>query len=315
MKRSEHHHKKGHGGQFDEQLPEFGTEPSLTGKGSPKGKARRILGSTPVITVAVVMLLASIAALSWYAEQWKKKVTVSRVVVSGTTLISAKKIEGRLQMFKGRILDEVRIGEISKALASEPYIREMQASKELNGILRVRIRERLPAALAFNGDVRQIIDTEGVLLPDEGISGRFHRLTPVYGLSANTYAANGTNRLKADEQRLLADILKAFDESSHAGLLLSEIHFSPNNQSWFAVSGSPIRFIIGNDGNFKEKLKKFEIFWQKVVAKKGIDCYESVDLRFRERVFAREPESPVEPAAQSAGGATPAGSEIPDEHH
>jgi cell division protein FtsQ len=305
MTLSDHHHNKVRGGPLEDPVAEFGSEPSLTGRGSSKGKACRILGSTPVISVAVLLLLIAIASLSWYAAQWKKRVMVNRVVVSGTTLISPQKIEGHLQTFKGRNLDEVRIEEIRKALVSEPYIKDMLASKELNGILRVRITERKPAAVSINGQTRQIIDTEGVLLPDDEISGRYHRLTPVYGVSGTVPAGNRMSRLNTDEQQLLVDILKAFAESSHAGLLLSEIHLSSNNQSWFAVSGSPIRFIIGNDGNFKEKLKKFEIFWQKVVAKKGIDCYESVDLRFRERVFAREPENPVAPASPTIPSATP----------
>ncbi|NTW52278.1 MAG: FtsQ-type POTRA domain-containing protein [Chlorobiaceae bacterium] len=308
-------HNKGRTGLQQEPVLEFSPDPPLTGKGSPKGKARRILGSTPVITTLVVLLLGAIAALSWYAEKWKKGVMVNRVVVSGTSLVPAQEIERRLQVFKGRTLDDVRLEEIRRALGQQPYIRQMQTSRELNGILRLRIQERRPAAVAVNGESRLIIDTEGVLLPDNGISGRFHRLTPVYGISANSYGVNGTSRLKVDEQKLLVDILAAFAESSHAGLMLSEIHLSPANQSWFSVSGSPIRFIIGNDGNFKEKLKKFEIFWQKVVAKKGIDCYESVDLRFQDRVFAREVVIPVTPAAPSAQGAMPTGNQTPVEHH
>ena len=297
MTRSNHNNDRG--SWPEEPAPEFSTGPVRAGKGSPKGKARRILSSTPVITAMLMLLLGGIAALSWYAEHWKKRVMVNRVVVSGTTLISAPEIERRLQAFKGRNMEDVRLEEVRRALGPQPYIKEMQTGRELNGILRVRIQERQPAAVAVNGQSRQIIDTEGVLLPDDGVSGRYHRLPPVYGVSSN-----GTGRLRVDDQRLLVQILDAFNESPYARLMLSEIHLSPNNQSWFAVSGSPIRFIIGNDGNFKEKLKKFEIFWQKVVAKKGIDCYESADFRFQDRVFAREPEKPVEPAAKSASGAT-----------
>ncbi|HWR01898.1 MAG TPA: FtsQ-type POTRA domain-containing protein [Chlorobaculum sp.] len=292
-------YNKGRGTLPEEPVPEFSSGPVRSGKGSPKGKARRIISSTPVITAMVMLLLGGIAALSWYAEHWKKRVTINRVVVSGTTLISATEIEKRLQSFKGRNLEDVRLEEVRRALGPQPYIKEMLTNRELNGILRVRIKERQPAAVAVNGQSRQIIDTEGVLLPDDGISGRFHRIPPVYGVSVN-----GSGRLRADEQRLLVQILEAFAESPNAALMLSEIHLSPNNQSWFSVAGSPIRFIIGNDGNFKEKLKKFEIFWQKVVAKKGIDCYESADFRFQDRVFAREPEKPAEPAAKSASGTT-----------
>lgn len=262
----------------------------LSGPGSPKGKARRLLGAPPVITALLLLLVAGIAVLALQASSWKQKVAVSRVVVSGANLLSRQQIERQLAPFAGRKLAEVREEEVQRLLASEPWIREAKVGKELNGIIRVSITERDPVAMTLFQGRTMIVDTEGILLPDNGISARFHRLPQVYGIEGAVPARAGAWRMAADEERMLDSMIAAFAQTDYAGLLLREIHFSPGNQSWFLVSGSPIRFIIGNDGNFKEKLKKFEIFWQKVIAKKGFDCYESVDLRFRERVFAREPE-------------------------
>jgi cell division protein FtsQ len=279
-------------------------DPERSGPGSPKGKAGRLLGSVPVLTFFLLMLVAGISMLAWRASLWKEQVVVSRVVVSGTNLLSRKQIEGSLSRFAGRKLAEVRDEEIHRELASEPYIRQTRIGRELNGIIRVTITERQPLARTMFQGRPVIVDSEGVLLPDSGVSARYHRLPLVFGIVGAAPAAGGAWRMSGSDERMLEGMIEAFAQAKYAGLMLREIHLSPGNESWFLVSGSPIRFIIGNDGNFKEKLKKFEIFWQKVIAKKGLDCYESVDLRFRERVFARDTEvegpSPAPPVPAPA---------------
>ncbi|NTU92415.1 MAG: FtsQ-type POTRA domain-containing protein [Chlorobiaceae bacterium] len=284
--------------------------------GSGKGKARRLLGSLPVIAAALLMLVAAIVALAWYASVWKQEVKVARVVVSGLNLLSRQKLEHSLSAFTGRKLLEVREEELRRALASEPYIKEMKIGRELNGVIRVTVTERLPLATTFFQGQRMIIDTDGLLLPDNAVSARFHRLPFVSGVSGTVTAKPGVWRMPREDARMLEQMISAFSESDYAGLMVREIHLVPANQTWFQASGSPIRFILGNEGNFKEKLKKFEIFWQKVIAKKGLDCYESVDLRFRERVFAREPQiagsSPVPPEpAPAAPDSLPAIKPVP----
>ena len=308
--------------KHEQRSEELRQDPALPDLDAPEsvrprsGKLRRLFGTTPGMMTFAALLLAAVAALSWYATQWKQQVTVHRVVVSGVNLIPTASIERRLNRFKGKNLDEVRLDDVRRALAPEPWIKQMRISKELNGILRVGIDERRPAALMADAGQPLIIDTEGNLLPDEAVSERF-RLVPVYGARSTRPARpGGVRRLNDKDRNLLFELLVAFDQSTYARLMVSAIHLTPDNQTWFTVTGSPIRFVVGNDGNFKEKLKKFEIFWQKVVAKKGIDCYESVDLRFRQRVFATSPvneEASVDSTA--APVAPPAGGQLPDEHH
>jgi cell division protein FtsQ len=274
---------------LDEKDIDGGLLPEPGGPGSPKGKGMRLLASPPVVTVVLLLLFSGIASLAWHASRWKRNVPVTKVVVAGTKLVSKEQVSRLLAPFIGRKLAELNEEELLAALASEPYIRKAKISRELNGIVRVTISERQPmAATVFQGSP-MIIDTEGVLLPDKAVSARFHRLPQVYGIASATPFRAGALRIPDAEESMLESILEAFAQSEYARLMLRELHLAPGNQSWFLVSGSPVRFIIGNDGNFKEKLKKFEIFWQKVIAKKGLDCYESVDLRFRERVFAKEP--------------------------
>lgn len=298
-------------GAMPQQEPEAGyaaAGPDASGPGSPKGKLRRLLGSPPVVTAIIAFLVIVMAGLSFSASAWKKKVKVTRAVASGNAIVSAGEIEARLKGFNGRLIDEVSDNEIRGALSPIPYIRELTVSRELNGIVRVRVVERRPVAVTLFQGRSMIVDAEGMLLPDNGTAGRFHRLPPVYGIGSALPYGRGLYRMPRQQWSLLERLLSAFSASEYAGLLLREIHLEPANGSWFAVSGSPVRFIVGNDGDFKEKLKKFEIFWQKVIAKKGLDCYESVDLRFRDRVFAMDPAAvlpPTAPADSSGVSPTP----------
>jgi cell division protein FtsQ len=292
-------------GRTDDRLQELdGQDPS--GQGSPKGKARRILGSPPVVTAMLLMLVMGIAALAWKASSWKRNVAVSKVVVTGVKLLSRRQIESSLAPFTGRKLAEVHEEEILRVLNSQPYIREAKIARELNGIIRVIITERQPLAMTMFQGRPMIVDNEGMLLPDNAVSGRFHRLPQISGITGAVPSKAGTWRMAEGDVRMLDSMIAAFAQSDYAGLMLRDLHLAPGNQSWFFVSGSSIRFILGNDGNFKEKLKKFEIFWQKVIAKKGLDCYESVDLRFRERVFAKEPEVAGPSPAPSVTSPAPA---------
>ena len=291
------------------------------GPGSPKGKTLRLLGSIPVVTAFLLMLVAGITTLAWQASHWKRNVVVTKVVVSGTKLLSNEQVARMLSRFNGCRLEELSEDKLLKVLAAEPYIREAKISRELNGIVRVLVVERQPMAVTLFQGRPMIVDTEGLLLPDKAVSTRYHRLPQVYGITGAVPVNAGIWRMPMTDRELLDSMIAAFAQSEYAGLMLREIHLAPGDRSWFLVSGSPIRFILGNDGNFKEKLNKFEIFWQKVIAKKGLDCYDSVDLRFRERVFANEPG--VAGSSQAPSLSEPASPEpLPtlqpsprDEHH
>jgi cell division protein FtsQ len=276
-----------------------GMPPDFPGNGSskksgipeenlPEGRSRRIFSSRPFMAVVLLIIVLGLSGLAMYASRWKKGVVVGKVVVSGTSLLSRQDIEKRLHDFIGRNLEQVDTGSIRKRLLEQPYIRDIRVSKELNGIIRVEISERRPEAVTVYQDRKMIIDADGMLLPENGVSSRFARLPKVYGINGAVSAGAGTYRLAAREHSVLDRLLEALEASDYAGLMVRDIYLSGNNLTWFQAAGSPIRFIIGNEGNFKEKFKKFEIFWQKVIAKKGFNCYESVDLRFQDRVFAKE---------------------------
>jgi cell division protein FtsQ len=240
-----------------------------------------------------LMLLAALVALASYASQWKKKVLVRGFVVDGASIVSDRELLSRISAFKGSNLQKLDTRELKQRIMALPYLREAEISKELNGIVRIRVFERKPVAQAIIAGRIMAIDDEGFLLPERSnVADRFPDLLKITGITRIQAAKNGLQKIDRRDVELIRQFLDALAQSDYARLLIRELHLAPNNMSWCIAVQVPARFIVGNDGNFKEKLKKFEIFWQKVVSKKGFDSYEAVDLRFRDRIFTRVPVSP-----------------------
>lgn len=246
--------------------------------------------------LSFLIVLVALVALAFYASQWKKEVVVRDFVIDGASIISERELLSRMAPFQGRNLQKLDVQELKQRILVIPYLRDAEISKELNGIVRVVVFEREPLAVtAIDGQVL-VIDREGFLLPrTKGCSERFPNLLQITGITHLRIARNNLRQLDRQDIELIRQFLVALSESEYASLLIREFHLADNGMAWCLALQAPTRFIVGNDGNYKEKLKKFEIFWQKVVSKKGFDAYETVDLRFRDRIFTRDPVYPEVP--------------------
>ncbi|MCX6179781.1 MAG: FtsQ-type POTRA domain-containing protein [Chlorobiales bacterium] len=250
-------------------------------------------GSGKVKVLIFLSVLAVLAALTVAASQWKKGVVVRDIVIVGVSSSYAKDFSSSMNVYKDKNLLEIDSDEIKERVMQFPYVREALISKELNGIVRIKVVERVPTALTVLDGRVMAIDSEGFLLPGKKeLTGRVPKFLSVFGVSRLKVAGNGLQQLDLRDVQVLREFLDALSDSAYASLLIREFHFEGNNMTYCIAAQSPTRFIVGNDGNFKEKLKKFEIFWQKVVAKKVSDTYETVDLRYKDRVFTTDVVSP-----------------------
>jgi cell division protein FtsQ len=239
-----------------------------------------------------LMVLAALVALASYASQWKKGLLVRGFVVDGVAIIAEREILARMSGYKGRNLEQLDTRELKNRIRMIPYLRDAEISKELNGIVRVRVFEREPVAIMVIDGQTMAIDREGFLLPAKTeFADRFPKLLEIAEVNRLQVAGNGMQQLDKRDVELIRQFLEALSQTEYASLLIGKLHLAGNNMAWCVAAQSPTRFIVGNDGNYKEKLKKFEIFWQKVVSKKGFDAYDTVDLRFRDRIFTRDPVS------------------------
>lgn len=280
-------------------MSELEHTPDSSGSSGPdtKGVAGRNPGEAggnwKAVLVVLLAVFAGLAGLAYYASRWKKEIVVREVVIEGARIVPAREVSLVLNGFVGRNLQKVDAEAIRSRLLRIAYVRDVSVSRELNGIIRVRVVERVPLARTVFRNARMVIDREGVLLPATPAAvARIPGMITVFGISRTRDAGAGLRKLTPGDSTLLMDLTEALSESDYAGLLIRQIHLQNRPMTFCRAAASPARFIVGSDGNFKEKLKKFEIFWQKVVSKKGLDNFDTVDLRFRDRIFTRDSVSP-----------------------
>ncbi len=280
-------------------MSELEHTPDFSGSSGPdtEGGARRNPGegggNWKAVLVVLLAVFTGLAGLAYYASHWKKEIVVREVVIEGAKIVPARELSRVLNGFVGRNLQNVDADAIRSRLLRIAYVRDVSVSRELNGIIRVRVVEREPLARTVFRNTPMIIDREGVLLPETPGAGlRVPGMIRVFGISRTMDAGTGLKRLSPGDSTLVMELTEALRKSDYAGLLIREIHLENRPMTFCRAAGSPTRFIVGSDGNFKEKLKKFEIFWQKVVSKKGLDNFDTVDLRFRGRIFTRDSVSP-----------------------
>ena len=272
-------------------LPDSATPGSSEGSDGavkPDGTVSAYGGSGKAIVFIFLLVFVALAGLASYASRWKKEVLVKDIVVEGVTIKAGNEISSSMKACKGRNLYALDADELKAKAMLFPYVRDAVIMKELNGIVRIRVVERVVMALTVRDGRMMAIDTEGFLLPaKKEFSEQFPKLLSVSGISRLKVARNGLQQLDRHDVEEVAQFLKALQEGDYAKMLIRELHLAENNMTYCMAVEAPTFFIVGNDGNFKEKLKKFEIFWQKVISKKGFGSYEIVDLRFKERVFTK----------------------------
>ncbi len=246
-------------------------------------------GGWQLLFLVFLVVIGAFGGLAFYAGKWKKDVDVRKYVFDGNSIVSTRELADVLKLYHGRNLDSLEADDLRQRVLKFPYIKDVIIIKEMNGLVRIRVVERIPLAQTVVAGKQMIVDREGFLLPlNSVVETRFQRLPQVSGISRPKAQPNGLLQMSGQEADLLLRIAGALSESEYAKMLIREVHLESNNKSYCLTMQTPTRFIVGNDGNFKEKLKKFEIFWQKVVSKKGFDVYETVDLRFKDRVFTRD---------------------------
>ncbi|NTU96561.1 MAG: FtsQ-type POTRA domain-containing protein [Chlorobiaceae bacterium] len=253
------------------------------------GAPARHSGGWKLLFLVFILVAGALGGLAYFAGKWKQEVEVREILVDGATLVPAGDIANALKSWRGRYMQEIDTDELRRRVLHFPYVSDALLQKEMNGVLRVRLSERVPIARTILYGKILYIDREGILLPENSRIRAFYPMLPsVSGISRVRNMPNGLQCIDREQARLIEDFFSALGETEYASLLISEFHLADNNMSYCLTHQAPARFILGNDGNFKEKLKKFEIFWQKVVSKKGFDVYLAVDLRFRERVFTTD---------------------------
>ncbi|NTW48536.1 MAG: FtsQ-type POTRA domain-containing protein [Chlorobiales bacterium] len=237
--------------------------------------------------VLVIVLVIGFVLVFVLSQLWMKDATLRELVVVGNDVIKTEEVTGQFKDLIGKRMEDVKLSKIESAVGKMNYVGLVVVTKELPGTIRINIEERVPVALAWIGNDLRLIDNNGYVLDYERKALEDERFPMLSGFKKVRNLPNGARRLDSAEVHDAIELLKAVRQTEYARMVLSEVNVSSPSKMYALTSEGHTRFIFGNGGAYDRKLSYLETFWKEVVAKKGVNQFEYVDLRYEGKVFAK----------------------------
>lgn len=251
-------------------------------------RARRGLVGRAILAVRLAGGLLVAAALLWngYARVMaSSRLKVARLDVRGNRFLSVGEVRELLGPAVGENILRLDISTLNARLAASPWVAGARVGRVLPDVLLVEVEERVPLALA-EMDQLYLMDGAGVLIEAYGPRTASFDLPIVRGLRGLDPEARRDRAERAGV--LLGDLGELAAEVSEVHALSSgELRVVLRGGEVVRLGGPPYRArfltFLGMRRELVERCPRAEWF----------------DLRFRDRVYVKEP-PPPEPVADKA---------------
>jgi len=254
-------------------------------------RARRGWLGRTVIALEIVAGILTIAFVTWtaYAQvMGNRHLRVANVEVRGSHFLSEGEVRELLGPAVGENILGLDIDELKTRLRASPWVADATVSRTLPDTLRVEVHERAPLALA-EVERLYLMDADGVLIDMYGPRTAGFDLPIVRGLG----------RVDVEARR---------ERAQRAGALLADLADLGSEVSEVEVEDSgDLRVVLRGDGEvlrlgappYRSRLQTF-LGLRRELTTRCPDA-EYFDLRFRDRIYAKQPVKPVAPVEITPG--------------
>lgn len=252
------------------------------------------------LQLGAALLVAVCALWTGYSKVMaSERLRVGKVEVRGGHFLSEGEVRELLGPAVGENILNLDIDALKTRLRASPWVADATVSRTLPDTLRVEIHERVPLALA-EMDRLYLMDGDGALIDIYGPRTAGFDLPIVRGLA----------KLDAEARR---------DRAARAGALLRDVGELAGEISEVQVEDSgDLRVVLRGAGEvvrmgappYRNRFVTFLSLRQEL--RERCPRAEYFDLRFRDRIYAKEPADAV--AARTAPAPSPSPATLPDTH-
>jgi len=246
----------------------------LSQKKSHTTQSRKVL---PWAAMAILVLGASIIA----AMYWQQNLRVKSVVIEGNYFTPGEDILHASGITVGIKPDSLDLELAIENIERLDYVYQVTPYVDALGKVNLSVQERLPIALLIEGSHEIYVDAYGVKLPI--ITGKTRNLPLVYGFDASS----DTDTLSSKEFIQVRDFLVSALTNQFGWTTISEVVYHPYDGVVALSHENGVKLLFGQN-DFDEKLENWEAFYSEIIAVKGIQSMQQVDLRFTNQVVTRE---------------------------
>ncbi len=170
-------------------------------------------------------------------------------------------------------LREINTNLLEEKLDNYPFVKEAEVFSTLDGILKIKIAQKVPLARFMDSDSIYYLDMKGNSMP---LSSNFSACVPLitgYISSDRTEIFQFINNLRKDE--FYYNFFEGIEMDAKGEWIL---YPKPGHHKIF----------IGNPEDIKGKLKRLKIFYQSVVNAKNIDSLKTINLKYKGQVICKK---------------------------
>lgn len=225
------------------------------------------------------ILIAGLAVLAgFYMEQ---NTRVTGVEFSGNYFTAENDLLEQIGSPVGLMADSVDYADLIGSLQSLPYVERAEVNMGMRGRLSFTISEREPIALLVNESDRIYVAEGGIKLPL--IPEKTRDVPLVYGFPVKPAA----DTLSGTAYQQTEDFLLEAKKNRFGWITISEVAWDDREGVVALSSENGVKLIFGQN-DFAEKILHWETFYSEIITRKGIEAFQSIDLRFRGQIVTRE---------------------------
>ena len=184
---------------------------------------------------------------------------------------------------QGRPIQSFDLRRLESALRKDIWIKDAQLFFDNNGILQVRVAERIPIARIFTRDGNSFyVDSMGVTLP---LQAGFAARLPVF----TDYPAPRFS-IRGQDSALSAGILQlsVFLRKDPFWMnQIAQVDITPQKDFELDPSIGDHRIGFGDGSDIEGKFHRLYLFYSEVLARVGMDKYDHIDVSYAGQVVGR----------------------------
>ena len=241
----------------------------------------------------MALLAVAGAWTAWQRVFASDRLRVGRLEVRGSHFLSEGEVRELVGPAVGESILALDIEALKARLRASPWVADATVTRALPDTVRVEIHERVPLALA-ELDRLYLMDEDGGLIDIYGPRTGAFDLPIVRGLLGVEEESRRDRARRAGA--LLADLAELGSE-------ISEVYVEPSGDLRVVLRG-PGEVLLFGDPPYRQRLVTF-LSLRRDLAEKAPGA-EQFDLRFRGRIFAKQPAVPPRPSEPGAVPSLPA---------
>jgi len=244
---------------------------------------RRPLAGLAWRAARILVIAALVAGAGWWLFRTvvgSPVFAVSQIVVHGNHRVTAAQVESLLEGLRGQSILRVDFEKFRARVLQSRWIADASLWRQLPSTVEVRVTERVPMAIARQGDQLSLIDHTGHVIDAFGAAYRDLDLPIVDGLLEEGAGGEGQGARVQVTDAFLSDLQTDATVRAH----VSQIDVSNGHDVVVLLDDGPTALHLG-DAEFVQRIRKYLIVAPAL--RDQMPDLEYVDLRFGERVYAR----------------------------